>query len=74
MSNKKKKAEENDKKYQDNAFQEAQENASDGKGPNRKKAQKEKKPSKKAKDELLRAKEADKEWSSESDEFRRDNA
>ena len=62
------------KKYEDNAFQDAQENARDGEAPKSKKNKKEEKPSEKAKDDLLRAKEADKEWSNESDQYRRDNA
>ncbi|MDN3690683.1 hypothetical protein [Cyclobacterium jeungdonense] len=60
--------------FEDNSFDEAQEEASDGKGPKSADSTKTKKSEKKAKDELMRAKEADKEWSSESDRFRRDNA
>lgn len=68
------KKEEKGKKYEDNAFQDAQDEARDGEGPKSKKGKKEKKPSDKAKDDLRRAKDADKEWSHESDQYRRDNA
>ncbi|MEX2513829.1 MAG: hypothetical protein WD398_13070 [Cyclobacteriaceae bacterium] len=74
MSNKNKKDGEEGKKFQDNAFQDAQDDASDGEGQKSKKTPKGNKPSEKAKDNLRRAKDADKEWSSESDEFRKDNA
>lgn len=61
--------------FKDNSFDEAQEEARDGKGPKSADSKKKKKSKEeKAKDDLMRAKEADKEWSSESDRFRRDNA
>lgn len=60
--------------FEDNSFEDAQDEARDGKGPISDNSVKNKKSEKKAKDELMRAKEADKEWSSESDRFRRDNA
>lgn len=63
--------------FEDNSFQRAQEEARDGKEASGSKPPSEKKSEKqlqKAKDDLMRAKEADKEWSSESDRFRRDNA
>jgi hypothetical protein len=63
--------------FEDNSFQRAQEEARDGKQAATDKPSSKKKSTeemKKAMDELMRAKEADKEWSSESDRFRRDNA
>ncbi|SHM78616.1 hypothetical protein SAMN04488057_103321 [Cyclobacterium lianum] len=60
--------------FEDNSFDKAQEEAQDGKGPKTRKKEPEKKGDEKSRDELMRAKEADKEWSSESDKFRRDNA
>ena len=69
-----KKEEEKGKKYEDKTFQDTQDNAADGKGPKSRKDKKEKKSSEKIKDDLLNAKEADKERSNESDQYRRDNA
>lgn len=64
-------------KFSDNPFEDAQDKAS--KGQSQSLSEKEAKKSgdsenSKAKDELFRAREAEKEWSSESDEYRRDNA
>ncbi|MFC4873225.1 hypothetical protein [Negadavirga shengliensis] len=60
--------------FTDNAFEKAQALASEGKsGPEGEKGA-ESIASEKARDDLFRAKEADKEWSSESDQYRRDNA
>lgn len=56
------------------AFDKAQEVASEGKSQQGETGEVKKEPGEKAKDDLFRAKEADKEWSSESDEYRRDNA
>ncbi|MBD3631086.1 hypothetical protein [Cyclobacterium sp.] len=69
--NKKNKKPEN---FEDNSFDKAQKEAQDGSGPKATKKLSKKEADQKSKDELMRAKEADKEWSSESDRFRRDNA
>ncbi|MFO7823563.1 MAG: hypothetical protein R6V72_06465 [Cyclobacterium sp.] len=60
--------------FEDNSFDRAQEEAQDGQGPKSKNKPSKKEADKKSKDDLMRAREADKEWSSESDQFRRDNA
>ncbi len=62
--------EEENQKFDDNAFKKAQKEAQDGKGPKKKHPKKEK-PGEKAKDDLLRGNQSEREWSSESDEYRR---
>ncbi len=61
-----------DEKITDNAFEEAKKLASKGQTP-KITIGSSKKSSEKAKDDLFRAKEANKEWSNESDHYRRDD-
>lgn len=64
--------EDENEKLDNNAFKKAQEDARDGEassGSSKKK--KKEKPSKKAKDELFRGNQSEREWSSESEEYRR---
>jgi hypothetical protein len=64
--------EEENRKLDDNAFKKAQKEAQDGKGPNKPENKKaKKKPGEKAKDELFRGNQSEREWSSESEEYRR---
>ncbi|WP_114752616.1 hypothetical protein [Pleomorphovibrio marinus] len=64
--------EEENEKLDDNAFKRAQEDARDGKASTESDKKKKKaNPSQKAKDELFRGNQSEREWSSESDEYRR---
>jgi len=60
--------------FQDNSFTRAQKEAEDGKAPKNTNQQEDENAKMKAKDKLMRAKNADKEVTTESEKYRRDNA
>ncbi len=66
--------EEKNRKFDDNAFKRAQNEAQSGEAPQKPKSLNEKTgPDKKAEDDLFRGNQSEREWSSESDEYRRES-